>query len=379
MASVIDNKTQQELEAAAQAANGIVGVDTPTTANTTTPAATTTATTTPAAATSLKGVSTNTANKLNQYAQGYQQSASVQAAQNYLNGVLNQKPVADAQLSQLYDQVMNRDKFSYDLNGDALYQQYKEKYQNMGRQAMMDTMGNATALTGGYGSSYAQTAGNQAYQQYLQQLNDIVPELYQQAYNRYNQEGADLLNRYNMAYGQHRDAVSDWEAERNFADNDYWHKYNADYNDYQNQFNYWNQLAQQENAAYYNDRDYAYNLAMAMIQKGTLPSAELLAMAGLSEVDATTLAKKYGYGKSTKKSSGSSSKKSSSSSSGSSGDTMSDYAKNMLSSSLQMLDKGVSKSQVQDRVNFMSTDVTGGNKKLTNKEKQTILDAINKK
>ena len=265
----------------------------------------------------LKGVSSNTASKLNQYSQGYQQSASVQAAQNYLNGVLNQKPVADAQLSQLYDQVMNRDKFRYDMNGDALYQQYKDRYQNMGKQAMMDTMGNATALTGGYGSSYATTAGNQAYQQYLQQLNDIVPELYQQAYNRYNQEGADLMNRYNMAYGLHRDAVSDWEGERDFANSDYWNKYNADYADYQNQFNYWNQLAQQENAAFYNERDYAYSLAMSMIQKGTMPSEDILSVAGISTTDATTLAKKYGYGKKSSSGSRSSSKSSSSSSSSS--------------------------------------------------------------
>ena len=203
--------------------------------------------------------------------------------------MLNKKPVADAQLSQLYDRIMNREKFSYDLNGDALYQQYKDKYQNLGRQAMMDTMGNATALTGGYGSSYATTVGNQAYQQYLQQLNDIVPDLYQQAYNRYTQEGNDLLNQYNMAYGRYRDAVGDWENERSYANSDYWQRYGADYADYQNQFNYWNQMAQQENANYYTDRDYAYNLAMAIIQKRKMPSDEILAAAGLTQADAQML------------------------------------------------------------------------------------------
>ena len=69
----------------------------------------------------------------------------------------------------------------------------------------------------------------------LQQLNDIVPELYQQAYSRYTQEGNDLLNQYNMAYGRYRDAVGDWENERSYADSDYWQRYNADYADYQNQ------------------------------------------------------------------------------------------------------------------------------------------------
>ena len=260
----------------------------------------------------LKGLSESTAGRLNQYSQGYQQSSSVQAAQDYLNSVLSSKPVADAQLSQLYDRIMNREKFSYDLNGDALYQQYKDRYQNLGRQAMMDTMGNATALTGGYGSSYATTAGNQAYQQYLQQLNDIVPDLYQQAYNRYTQEGNDLLNQYNMAYGRYRDAVGDWENERSYANSDYWQRYNADYADYQNQFNYWNQMAQQENANYYTDRDYAYNLAMAIIEKRKMPSDEILAAAGLTPEDAQKLGARVSSGSS------SSSKKSSSSSSTSS-------------------------------------------------------------
>lgn len=305
MASVINDKNQQE-QVVTQTAQA------PATTVTTTP------TVTPAK-TTLQGVSDNTAGMLNQYAQGYQQSSSVQAAQDYLNGVLNNKPVQDAQLSQLYDQIMNQEKFSYDLNGDALYHQYKDRYQNLGKQAMMNTMGNATALTGGYGSSYATTAGNQAYQQYLQQLNDVVPELYKLAYDRYNQEKADLNNRYNLAYGQYRDSVSDWENQRDYANSDYWNKYNADYADYQNQFNYWNQMAQQENAAFYNDRDYAYSLAMSMIKAGTMPSTDILDMAGISSADAKTLAKKYGYGASS--GGGSSSKKSSGTSSSGSKNT----------------------------------------------------------
>lgn len=303
MAAVMDNKTQQELAAqqAQQTQQATQTQQTNTAANTATATNNVTQYQTP-----LKGVSEMTANKLGQYSQGYQQSSSVQAAQNYLNNVLNNKPVADAQLSQLYDRIMNREQFQYDLNGDALYQQYKDQYQNLGRQAMMDTMGNATALTGGYGSSYASTAGNQAYQQYLGQLNDIVPELYQMAYDRYNQEGNDMMNRYNLAYGQYRDAVGDWNTERDYANNDYWNKYNADYGDWQNMLNYWNSMAQQENAAYYTERDYAHSLAMAMIQRKQMPSADILAMAGMTEADAIKLGarKPSSGGGSKKKSSG---------------------------------------------------------------------------
>ena len=61
------------------------------------------------------------------------------------------------QMQELLDRIMNREDFSYDLNGDALYQRYKDRYTQQGKLAMEDTMGKAAALTGGYGNSYAQT------------------------------------------------------------------------------------------------------------------------------------------------------------------------------------------------------------------------------
>ena len=84
---------------------------------------------------------------------------------------------------------MNRKDFSYDMNSDVLYNQYKDQYQALGQTAMADTMAQASALTGGYGNSYASTVGNQAYQSYLSQLNDKVPELYQLALDNYNRQG----------------------------------------------------------------------------------------------------------------------------------------------------------------------------------------------
>ena len=119
-----------------------------------------------------------------------------------------------------WDAINNREKFSYDLNGDTLYQQYKDKYINQGRLAMADTIGQASAMTGGYGNSYAVTAGNQAYQNSLQNLNDIVPQLYEMAYSRYTQEGNDLKDKYSILnnmyqteYGEHCDKVSDYNTE----------------------------------------------------------------------------------------------------------------------------------------------------------------------
>jgi hypothetical protein len=101
-------------------------------------------------------------------------------------------------MQNVYDQIQNRKPFSYDLNGDALYQQYKDKYIQQGKMAMQDAIGQASAMTGGYGNSYAATVGNQAYQSHLNNLNDVIPELYQLAYDKYNQKGQDLYNQYSM-------------------------------------------------------------------------------------------------------------------------------------------------------------------------------------
>ena len=142
-------------------------------------------------------------------------------------------------LNDLTNKVLNREKFSYDLNGDALYQQYKDQYTNQGRLAMADTIGQASAMTGGYGNSYAATAGNQAYQGYLQQLNDRVPELYQLALDKYNQEGQDLYNQYslvsdrsNTEYNRYRDSVADWQYDTGVAYDDYWNNRNFGYGKY---------------------------------------------------------------------------------------------------------------------------------------------------
>ena len=118
------------------------------------------------------------------------------------------------QLQGLLHQILNRPNFEYDLNADMLYQQYRDQYQRAGQQAMADTMGQAATMTGGYGNSYAASAGNQAYQQYLTQLNNIVPELYDRAYNRYNQEQSDLMNQYSLLMNaqQYEDQQNQQEA-----------------------------------------------------------------------------------------------------------------------------------------------------------------------
>lgn len=130
----------------------------------------------------------------------------------------------DAQLDSLFQKIMNREKFSYNVNDDAIYQQYRDLYMQQGQQAMQDTMGQAAGLTGGYGSTYSQNAGQQAYNAYLQQLNGVVPELAGAAADRYAQEGDALYQEYAMLgdlrdteYGRYQDQLDRYWQEKEFA------------------------------------------------------------------------------------------------------------------------------------------------------------------
>ena len=180
----------------------------------------------------------------------YVESIAVKKAQELLNQQLASKPGAyqsqwQAQLNDTINKILNREKFSYDLNGDMLYQQYKDQYTTQGNMAMMDTMGQAQAMTGGYGNSYAQTAGQQTYQNYLQQLNDKVPELYQLALNKYNQDGQDLYNKYSLLgtqeeqdYNRYQNNLAQWQTELDRLQNQYNNEREFDYGKYVDDRNY---------------------------------------------------------------------------------------------------------------------------------------------
>ena len=197
---------------------------------------------------------------------------------------------ANDQATAIYDKIMNRGEFSYDVNKDKLYQQYRDLYAQMGRSAMEDTMGQAAALTGGYGSTYSQNAGQQAYNAYLQKLNEVVPDLYNAAYNRYNQEGQDLMNLYSMA--------------RSNADSAYERDYNQWYNRLQLERGdedtaYNRQQTEEQKKLVQEETDYERKqnawsrLSSLITTTGYQPSNEELAAAGMSSNEAAYLRQYY--------------------------------------------------------------------------------------
>lgn len=205
--------------------------------------------------------SSSSSGYLSQYESGkptYSPSQALQDAEALLKDYEGNKPgeyqssYAD-QIQDVLDKIMNREKFSYDFASDPLYQQMAERYQQQGKLAMMDAMGEAAALTGGYGSSYGQQVGQQTYQGYLQSLNDVIPELRDAAYQMYQDEGNQMLTNAellqgleNTEYGRYRDTVQDYYNDLNY----YYTKYNDmsadEYNRYVNDLAAW-----QADRAYY--------------------------------------------------------------------------------------------------------------------------------
>lgn len=183
----------------------------------------------------------------------YTESSTVREANALLEQQLAAKPGAyqsqwQGKVDSIINSILNREDFSYDVNSDALYQQYKDQYTSLGKLAMQDTMGQAAAMTGGYGSSYATTAGNQAYQSYLSQLNEVVPELYGMALDKYTAEGNELYNQYsllanqeNQDYARNMDEYNTYLTERDYLTGRY---------DSERAFDY---------GVYSDDKSYAYN------------------------------------------------------------------------------------------------------------------------
>lgn len=168
------------------------------------------------------------------------------------------------QLDEILEQIKGKKPFEFDLDGDAFYQQYKEKFGKNAQLAMEDVMAQATALTGGYGNSYAQTVGQQAYQQQMDRLNDIVPEVYARQRAEYDAEQDDLYRQ--LSFLSQREAS----------------EYNREQDAYNREL-YESEKAEAEAKA---QQDKAYELALTMLKSGMMPSEGVLSASGLSAEDA---------------------------------------------------------------------------------------------
>lgn len=218
----------------------------------------------------------------------------------------------------MMDKIANREEFTYDVDNDTLFQQALASAMKSGKQAMQDTIGQASALTGGYGSTYATSAGNQVYNAFIEDAYDNLPEYYKMAMDKYQMEGEELYRQlgmyndadtkeyermltaydatyahrnqvYNEAYTQYRDEKSDafakanlmiaehgqlvsdaynlYTASSSYADSQYQREYNTWLDSVNNAFktveiqraDYWDKTNFDENVRQY-EKDFAENV-----------------------------------------------------------------------------------------------------------------------
>lgn len=178
-------------------------------------------------------------------------------AQERVNNMKNEEMIANLEKRNreyldAIDEIRNN-KFAYDYTDDPLYEIYKNIYTRQGNEARENTLADASALTGGLPSSYAITAAQQAQNQYMQKIADIIPALEQAAYEKYaNGQSMQLdyldrmANDINNAYSMYRDNISDQYTYNRAKRADYENDRNYDYQIAQDEQDYAKWLAQFE-------------------------------------------------------------------------------------------------------------------------------------
>lgn len=209
----------------------------------------------------LSGVSDETYDLLAQLEKGYDPSDEVDAAAALRDSIQQLKPDAyvpgfQEELEQLYQRMLAGEKFSYDPEQDAAYRNYARLYQRGGQAAMADTLGQAAALTGGYDSTYAQTAAQQSYNAYMQQLTALLPELEAQALQRKKADDQALVQQYETLLQRQQAEQLAWEAvyeqwleEMESAEAGYQDAYKRDYDAYKLMLDYFADKADKEQKA----------------------------------------------------------------------------------------------------------------------------------
>lgn len=187
------------------------------------------------------------------------------------------------QQQALLDAILNRGDFEWSKETDPLWPVYKKEYLREGERATANALAQTSAASGGRASSYAVNAATQAGDYYATKLNDIIPTLYQQAYDRYLNEYSMKLQdlgavntQEQLDYAKYLDSLSQYNTDRNFAYNQYLDDYSrlqstlgalqsqdsVDYGRYLDQINLDLQKEQTDQA----QQQQAFENAMAMYQ-----------------------------------------------------------------------------------------------------------------
>ncbi len=144
------------------------------------------------------------------------------------------------QIDGILDTILGRESYDPDsVYQSDMWKNYRDMYMQQGNRAMRDAQGAAAGLTGGYGSTYALAAGQQAYDNYLSQLGDRTLDINDRLYQQYLDEGQELYNRLGalnnqdaIDYGRYRDDISDYQWNLGYLSDRYEQARGDDYQQY---------------------------------------------------------------------------------------------------------------------------------------------------
>lgn len=196
------------------------------------------------------------------------------------------------QQKDLLDRILNREDFSWSKETDPQWSSYKKSYLREGDRATVNALAKASAASGGRPSSYAVNAATQAGDYYATKLNDVIPTLYQQAYERYLDEYNMKLKDLNtvnqqeqLDYAKYLDRLGQFNTDRGFA----YQNYADDYDRLRSQLadvqgqdqidyaRYLDEVSRQQTA-----QDSIRSQVDAILAAGGSPSANLVSESGYS-------------------------------------------------------------------------------------------------
>lgn len=195
---------------------------------------------------------------------------------------------------ELLDAALNRDPFSWSKETDPQYSSYKKTYLREGERATADALAKASAASGGRPSSFAVNAATQAGDYYATKLSDVIPTLYQQAYERYLKDYQMKLSDLNavnqqeqLDYAKYLDRLNQFNTDRTFDYNNYLGEYGR-LQDYlgglqgqdQTTYNRYLDVLDREREKQQAAQELSRAQIDAMLQAGVSPSAGLIGKSG---------------------------------------------------------------------------------------------------
>ena len=188
----------------------------------------------------------------------------------------------------LLDKLADRS-FSYDPDTDPAYQSYVKQYRRESQRAGKDALAQAASLTGGQASTAAVTAAAQAADYYNSKAGDVLPDLYKLAFQMYAGENQTLLDQLDLLTGLSERAYDRWYQAETAAQDRAQAAQDAAYERYLDTM----ERAQADSKATTANRaqasESAYERAMAFLNKGVMPTEQMLAAADITKAQAEAL------------------------------------------------------------------------------------------